>query len=144
MTDPSPGPVYFCWHCYARVPAAQGPCPQCGLGVAPPPDTDYTSRLIWALHHPLPDTRITAARVLGARREPRGASTLQAIALASDDPYLVATALDALVRIRGIDAVRPVLEVLSEEGAAPARRLARRLLAEGVADETERAPLAPG
>lgn len=129
----STGPVYFCWHCYEQVASADGSCPHCGLAIAPPRHADYTDRLLWALHHPLPETRLTAARVLGRRVATRAAPALNALALTDDDPYLAATALEALVRIRGAAAVRPVLESLAAQGAAPVRHLAEHLLRE--ADE---------
>ncbi|MEU9244457.1 HEAT repeat domain-containing protein [Streptomyces sp. NPDC048385] len=121
-------PVYFCWHCYGQTDNPGGPCPHCGQPVAPPPRTDYTDRLLWALNHPLPETRLTAARVLGRRRATRAAEPLRELALSADDPYLAATALESLVRVQGVITVRPVLELLATHGAAPVRRLAKRLL----------------
>jgi HEAT repeat protein len=126
----STGPVYFCWHCYGQTDTADGPCPHCGLPVAPPTHTDYTDRLLWALRHPLPETRLIAARTLGRRQATRAAGSLRELALADDDPYLAATALEALVRLQGAAALRPVLETLATQGPAPVRRLAVHLLRE--------------
>lgn len=134
------GPVYFCWHCYGQADSADGPCPHCGRPVAPPEHTDYTTRLIWALHHPLPETRRTAARVLGRRPAAHAAPALRALALNSEDPYLAAAALEALVCIQGTTALHPVLKTLVEEGAAPARRLAEQLLREANENESTWGP----
>ncbi|MET8405376.1 hypothetical protein [Streptomyces sp900116325] len=104
-------PVHFCWNCYAHTDRAAGVCTACGLRVEPPVGTMYPERrLVCALHHPLLESRPTAAQILGQRREFKAAPALQALALASNDPYLAATVLGALLPIRGFDAVRPVLE----------------------------------
>lgn len=123
------GPVYFCWSCYGQVQRAAGRCPHCGAQIAPPPRADYAERLIWALRHPLAEVRLNAAEVLGRRRESRAAPALRELVLAEHtDPYLAAAALDALVRIQGIDASSDVLQRAAEDGAAPLRRLAQQLL----------------
>lgn len=130
------GPVYFCWTCYGQVQRAAGRCPHCGGQIAPPRRADYAERLIWALRHPLAEVRLSAAEVLGRRQEARAVPALRDLVFAEHtDPYLAAAALDALVRIQGIEASSDLLRRAVHEGAAPLRRLAHQVLSRRRATE---------
>jgi hypothetical protein len=59
---------------------------------------------------------MTAARILGARREARAAGQLRALARESDDPYLAAQAVRSLVAIQGVEPVREFLLDIAESG----------------------------
>lgn len=122
------GPTYYCWHCYATGEQASGPCPVCGQPVEGPAGLDYVDRLLWSLHHPLPERRISAAQVLGARREHRAAEPLRIVLAEGADPHLAIAALTALVRISGVAANRELLEDYAHYGPAPTRRTAQNLL----------------
>ena len=63
--------TFFCWTCYHPAPGSAEQCPHCGGPVHPGSDIDYTARLVWALHHPLADRRLLAARLLGQRSDRR-------------------------------------------------------------------------
>lgn len=116
--------TFYCWSCRAAVQDDHGRCPDCGGEIAPPPGTGYTDALVWALDHPLAERRITAANILGTRRDPRAAAPLRRLAEHSDDPYLAAAALQAAVRIDGPAASRQLLQRLARDGPAPARAVA--------------------
>ena len=89
----------------------------------------YTDRLIWALHHPLPDRRILAAQILGRHGDPAAVSALQGL-LDDPDGYLAAAALVSLVALAGRDAAGDLLHHLAEHaGPAPLRAAARAILA---------------
>lgn len=121
------GPTYYCWSCYAAVAAAAGPCPHCGGMIEPPPGTDYTDRLLWALDHPLVERRMVAIQVLAARRETRALDRLTRLARSHQDPYLAAAALAAVVSIAGEPASSELLAELAEHAPAPVRRTVRQL-----------------
>jgi hypothetical protein len=82
----TPMPTFYCWHCYGEVAARQQVCPRCGLSAEAPEGTDYTERLIWALHHPLPDRRLLAAQTLGPRGDTAAIAPLRELT-ADPDPY---------------------------------------------------------
>jgi hypothetical protein len=119
--------VHYCWHCYAANANPAAACQACGRPVETPGDATYAERLIWALGHPLPDTRMIAAEILGTRREPAAAPRLRQL-VASDDPYLAAQALKSLVAIVGVDATRETLVELAHSGAPPVAAVASRAL----------------
>jgi HEAT repeat protein len=119
---------YYCWNCYVQVGTGSGRCEMCGGRIESPDDADYVDRLLWALHHPLVERRIIAARALGDRREARGLQRLQVMATDSD-PYLAAAAVSALGQIGG-DGISELLRRLAETGPAPVRHAARTALDE--------------
>jgi len=120
--------VYYCWHCYGEVETAAGTCPRCGAASAAPPRADYVGKLVWALHHPLPERRLVAADTLGHLRDPRATPTLTALLDEDPDPYLQAAAISALLAIEGAPRVRSLLERLVTDGSAPARHVAVQAL----------------
>jgi len=122
--------THYCWNCYAEVEPARQVCAHCGHRPAAPDSVDYTDKLLWALHHPLPERRIIAARALGQRRQKRAAPALRSLLSDDEDPYLQAAALSALLAIDGAAGMRPLIEELSITAPAPVRRVAQRALAE--------------
>jgi HEAT repeat protein len=124
-------PTFYCWHCYQQLTTNQQICPHCGKATSPPPGTGYTQRLIWALHHPLPDRRLLAAQTLGPRGDPAAITPLRDL-LADPDPYVAAASLTSLVALAGLDAVADLIHDLAEHAKhAPVRAAARRALAAG-------------
>jgi hypothetical protein len=123
--------VWYCFHCFANNPRASGPCETCGDEIEPPLEISYDERLIWALDHPLADTAITAARLLGVRRPAAAAGPLRRVVVAQRDPYLAAHALRSLVAVEGFQAMRPLLRELAARGPVLLRRVARAELGGG-------------
>jgi hypothetical protein len=117
--------TWYCFHCYARNSRPTGVCTSCGVSIESPRPLTYDERLIWALDHPVPDTAITAARVLRDRRPPAAAEPLRRAVEHPRDPYLAAAALRALVAIEGVDATGPLLRQLASGGPVLLRRAAQ-------------------
>lgn len=123
------GPVYFCWSCYGQVRRSSGRCPHCGGEISSPEQADYAERLIWALRHPLPEVQASAVEVLGRQREVRAVPALRALVSDEEsDLYLAAAALAVLVRTQGAEACNDLLRRAADNGAAPLRHIALRLL----------------
>jgi hypothetical protein len=120
----------YCWGCYGLNEAARGRCRWCGQPIEEPPGTSFVDRLVWALHHPLHDRRILAAKALGERREAGARGALRTVIDEGDDPYLAAEALRSLLLIDGAAAHRDLVERLSGQGSVPVRAVARRALEE--------------
>jgi hypothetical protein len=57
--------TYFCPDCWKIIPAEVKTCPFCGCNLAAAGERSYPERLIGALHHPIPETRVLAAEILG-------------------------------------------------------------------------------
>jgi HEAT repeat protein len=124
-----PAVTHYCWTCYATVDGPHGRCPACGGPIEPPAGSDYTDRLIWAPGHPLADRRMVAAHTLGERGDRRALPALRRL-LADPDSHLAAAALEAVVRIDGVESSRDLLVEMAAGGPAMVRAAARRLLAE--------------
>jgi hypothetical protein len=77
--------------------------------------------LTWALRHPLAEVRMNAAGVLGRRRETRAVAVLTGLVETTPDAYLAVAALEAPVRIQGVEATRDLLERAAKGSPAPFR-----------------------
>lgn len=123
--------MYWCFHCYGINNQPSGPCVVCGQPIEEPPGLSYRDRLVWTLGHPDADRAIVAAQLLGRIGDKSVAPALRRVVTESPDVFLAAEALQSLVTLLGPEELAPMLEVLAEEGAAPVRRVARRLLEQG-------------
>jgi HEAT repeat protein len=60
----------FCSHCWAENLLDATVCDRCGKElVETEQSVSYAQKLLWALHHPVPDVREMAALLLGLRRD---------------------------------------------------------------------------
>ena len=60
--------TYFCPGCWKIIPANAKFCPFCQCDLAAADARSYSEKLIGALHHPEPETRLRAAEILGEQR----------------------------------------------------------------------------
>ena len=91
--------IYYCPVCHAENRMGDVTCSRCGaeLGAS---DEDYVSKLISALEHPEPETPVRAAWILGELKERRAVEALERVLTeAGRDPYLLASAVEALGKI---------------------------------------------
>ncbi|MGO9882600.1 MAG: HEAT repeat domain-containing protein [Solirubrobacteraceae bacterium] len=124
------GMTHYCWRCYATNPEPAGLCRSCGGPIEQPATATWTDQLIWALGHPLPGRQMIAAQVLGQRREIRAAEPLREL-VDKADPYLAAQALQSLVLIVGVPAIRDLLDRLARTGSPAVSRVAQRMVERG-------------
>jgi len=59
--------TFFCPDCWKIIPADVQTCPFCGCDLAAAAARDYPEKLIGALHHPEPETRLRAGEILGEK-----------------------------------------------------------------------------
>lgn len=57
--------TYFCPACWIIIPAETRTCPHCDCDLAAAGERSYPERLIAALNHPVAETRVLAAEILG-------------------------------------------------------------------------------
>lgn len=118
--------TWFCPSCFAEVPETAATCLHCGadlLGWS----RDFEAALVGALHHPMHDRRLMAARILGQRRAVAAVPALISVADDSRDPYLAAEAVRALVAIGTPDGLA-VAHHLASNGPVVAKAAARKAL----------------
>jgi len=60
--------TYFCPGCWKIIPARVARCPFCKCDLQAASRRSYPQRLVGALNHPVPETRILAAEILGKLR----------------------------------------------------------------------------
>lgn len=121
--------TFFCTNCWAEVAESDVVCPQCGDDIAArQARADYVDKLIAALRHPEPTTPIRAAWILGERRERAAVEPLGRLIRESPDPFLVASAIEALGKIGDPRAV-PVLDAARRHPNAWVRQQAEQALA---------------
>ncbi len=57
--------TFYCPNCWSNVKEGEKTCPNCGYDLESFTHLDYESKLLAALHHPVPEPRMMAARILG-------------------------------------------------------------------------------
>ncbi|HAG07006.1 MAG TPA: hypothetical protein DCL13_02385, partial [Peptococcaceae bacterium] len=98
--------VRYCPVCYGENPEEVATCRHCGTSLAACSGEDYLAKLIWALGHPEPETRVRAATLLGrlgAAAAP-AVDTLRRTYEAARDVHLRAAVAAACGGIGGADA----------------------------------------
>lgn len=121
-------PRYWCFHCYGLNSVSSGPCVHCGKSIEPPGSISYDERLIWTLHHPDGDRAVLAARTLGEHHVLSAEPALRSVIAAGSDPFLAAEALRSLVKIKGPESIRGLLEELADSDSFMVAEIARRAL----------------
>jgi len=114
--------TFYCTNCWAEVRESATICPRCGDDIATrQARADYVDKLIAALHHPIPETAVRAACILGERRERKAVPALMQTVCESENLFLVDAAVEALGKIGDPQA----LETLHEAARHASARLRR-------------------
>lgn len=109
--------VRYCPACYAENATQDTTCHRCGAPLTAQTEEDYLAKLVWALGHPEPETRIRAAALLGrlgATAAPAVNALVQAYDTA-DDVHLRAAVVTACGRIGGADAAALAAKALEDQ-----------------------------
>lgn len=138
--------TYYCPHCWHTLDGEVAVCPYCGYDLSAFESLPYTQKLIYALHHPIPERRVIAAQVLGelGAREalPAFEALLDELQGEQYDYYLLRAVLEATARIP--DPRRVVLlRRATHHPADLIARLAQDLLAQVEGSEGLNAPHQP-
>lgn len=125
---------YFCPACFAEVDFGAPVCPVCGVDAAEwERHHDYTDRLIHALGHPVPTTRMMAILALKGRSDPETAMPLALCAQAF--PVDAVQSLEIVRAIDGMPHEAPqrlgALRNLTTHESQLVRTAARRALGSG-------------
>jgi HEAT repeat protein len=101
--------TYYCTYCWAEVKKNETVCPHCGADQDALNRELYVDKLIRALHHPVPETSIRAARILGSLKSSGAVPALSKLVASDVDPFARAAAIEALGNI-GDATVIPLLQ----------------------------------
>jgi HEAT repeat protein len=131
---------YFCPRCWSDFTEDVTRCPQCGLNIHEFWDSkDHIERLVVALHHRDPETRLRAAWLLGRSKDPRAVPPLIDLIRQTQEVYLAREAVSALGNIDS-DEAREFLRTLVHHPAKMVRDEAQKTLGKdkGAFDESKR------
>lgn len=115
----------YCTTCWAEVSADERRCPECGAGQLDDLRT-FDQKLVAALDHPLPETRVRICWLAG-RRKMRDAVPGLLRLLGDPDLYVRVSVLDALGEI-GEKATIPAVESVARERSVLIQRAALKAL----------------
>jgi hypothetical protein len=106
------------------VPEDARQCSHCGadLGI----DVSYEDKLVGALRHPVPETRLLAVQLLGEIHSNRAVSEFARILAEELDPYLLRGVLTALALINS-DVSRRLIQQTASHPFHTVRDLAKSL-----------------
>lgn len=123
--------IVFCTSCWAENEATAVRCTHCGADLTGGLDQkSYVEKLLRALRsHPILETRVRAAWILGKRREVQAAPVLMEVLATTGDSELKEATIVSLGQI-GDRRVIPLLLVLARTGPLAVRLKAVEILGE--------------
>jgi HEAT repeat protein len=128
----------YCTECWAQISARDAACPKCGTNVITDPRS-FDEKLLSALNHPLPETRVRICGLTGRRRMRQAVPGLLRL-LRDPDLYVRLTVLEALGEIGEVSTI-PILEAAALERGVLLQKAARQALRRiRTEQDTNRAP----
>jgi HEAT repeat protein len=119
------GMLAYCTGCWAEISTGDTVCLKCGANAITDPRS-FDEKLLGALNHPLPETRVRICWLAGRRRMREAVPALLRL-LGDPDLYVRMTVLEALGEI-GEVATIPVLEAAARERSVLIQKAARQAL----------------
>ena len=98
--------THFCANCWKEIDPDSPVCPNCGTDQSVLNKASFVEKLIHALGHPEPETPMRAAWILGQLKSDAAVIPLIALARSSNDVFIRAAALNALIAIGSKNAIR--------------------------------------
>ena len=98
--------TYFCPACWSVVPEKAAACPQCGADLSEYDHLSIEQKYILALHHPISENRIIAARFLGELGSRKALSEFERMLAEEKEYYVLREIVYALTRIHDPQARR--------------------------------------
>ncbi len=109
--------IQFCSNCWAENPSDAAVCDRCGTSFAETEPIFYDQKLMRALHHPVPETREMAARLLGQRRDQQALPVLLSRLFEETDIGVLCAIGQALGQLEDCRAVAALAQRLAQPGA---------------------------
>jgi hypothetical protein len=132
--------TYYCTICWAEIDPTERVCPHCGADQELLGQESFTNKLIRALHHPEPETRIRAAFILGKIGASEAIPELRMLLTPTGDPYLAAEAASALGEIGNDEAIRILQNIYLDPFALPVRKAVAHAFAVAVKHGRKKQP----
>ena len=104
--------TFFCPNCWKEIASDQQTCSQCGANVSSWDKQAFTVKLVQALSHPEPETRMRAVYLLGETRTVAAFGVLAQLYRNVIDPFLQAEIVKAVDKIGGDSAVNFLIQAL--------------------------------
>lgn len=119
--------TWFCPYCWHEVSEGDAVCPHCSANLRTHLDLPYQQKLVLALEHPLPQTRMTVIRLLGELGAKDAVPALAERFVETSDYYELRAILTAAHRIGG-DEASALLRSALDHPSALVRRVVQALL----------------
>ncbi len=105
--------IQFCSNCWAESLFGATVCDRCGTPFSETEPIFYDQKLMRALHHPVPETREMAARLLGQRRDRHALPVLMSRLLEETDIGVLCAISTALAQLGDCLAVTALAKLLA-------------------------------
>jgi HEAT repeat protein len=103
---------FFCPNCWKEMPSDEQVCPRCSANVSSWDEQAFTVKLVRALSHPEPDTRMRAIYLLGETRTHSALDALTQVYRNAADPFVKGEVIKAVGKIGGASALLLLFEAL--------------------------------
>lgn len=108
--------IVFCTHCWRETTSEKTVCPFCGSRLDVDPRS-FESKLVSALDHPLPETRVRICWLVAKNHINVAAEKLMSMAKNDPDMFVRRAAVEALSQLSSAD-IEPFLQSLLAENNA--------------------------
>ena len=117
----------YCPSCWNEINPGDDSCPYCSYRMRDYDGLSYEMKLLYALDHPIRETRMMAIELLGELKSTAALPAFRTILRAEDDVYIIREIARSLACI-GNDESRALLANLKNHRASLVSRLADKLL----------------
>jgi HEAT repeat protein len=104
--------TFFCPNCWKEMASDRQICPRCGAKVSSWDEQAFTVKLLRALSHPEPDTRMRAIYLLGETRIYSALEALTQVYRNTADLFVKAEVIKAVGKIGGKSALLLLIEAV--------------------------------
>jgi HEAT repeat protein len=119
--------TFFCPACWSEIGPSDSSCPKCGADLRKIDAQSFAEKLRAALRHPVPQTAVRAAWILGERGDTSAVPDLICVLESARDSFLAEAAAAALGEI-GDPAALPALLRASNVGAIRVRNASKQAI----------------
>ncbi len=103
--------IFYCTNCWSEIDKDAVLCKNCGANQIELEQTDYSEKLIRALKHPEPETRIRAAEIIAGLNLKKALPIMLSILKNEKDPFISSALVKSILKLDSsqLDTVKKIL-----------------------------------
>ncbi len=120
--------IFFCPHCWSEIQEETEICPFCGTHISKESEKSFKDKLISALNHPEPKTRMRAVNILGKLRDRKAAPALTERLEKEKDAFVLSEIILALGMMNDDSLINELSNFNSKDYPIVVRNAAKKVI----------------